>query len=436
MRASEVPHGLLALLPAREDAVHLGPDGLGHLVVPGPGHVGGTGDGVLEDGEEVPKPGVPRQDVPVGVKGGPGGQAGEADGVVLLDLVGGQVLDQVHGLLGVAAVGGDHELPAAQGGGVGGVRRGLGQDRDPELAPDGAPLRLAQGVGVGPVAHEEAVALLPDVPRLLLGVAGHALGGDPPHPAVGPVQGQGRPAVVDADGAVGLHDAPAPVGVDPLQGVAGEALVGLTLEDEPPEVAVARPPLPFHDPLGHLLQLVPGPGRARIAVLLQEVLAVVKDAGVGEEGQGGELAPDGVVLDDTGEELLELRLREVGLQVQGVGRHDARPDDVNHVDVHIGAPGGPVLLVEGEAVVGVGGGVNVLHPGARLLPPGLHHLLHPAAALAHGGGVPGHADHGAGLRPHQGGAQNEACRHAYAELLQKGPPLHTVPPLEAIPQRL
>src|SRR5207248_5289683 len=81
--------------------------------------------------------------------------------------------------------------------------------------------------------------------------------------------------VVDRDLPV-VDDVAAACGRDPLERVAGKALVRVALEDEAGEGRV-RAPLAGLDLLGLREQVRPGLRRGAVVVLLQEVLTVVED---------------------------------------------------------------------------------------------------------------------------------------------------------------
>jgi hypothetical protein len=137
----------------------------------------------------------------------------------------------------------------------------------------------AARVHVGPVTHEDGVAVQEDRVGLVLLVAGYGNRGNPPghHAARGlePRYGlrRGDDHLVDTVG--GQH---ATAGVpDKLQAVDDAALVLRPLEDE----AVPGATVAAH--LGdHLLHLVPRLGRIGEAGLLEEILPVVEQPRVGE----------------------------------------------------------------------------------------------------------------------------------------------------------
>src|SRR5690606_38503859 len=108
-----------------------------------------------------------------------------------------------------------------------------------ELALDGRIVAVAERVGVGPVAHEDGVAGLPDAARLFFLIGEDAGRRDRADPALDHVEGGSRLRIVDRDRAVGLDDLAAAARLDPLERVAGQAFVGVALEDEAPHVLVA-----------------------------------------------------------------------------------------------------------------------------------------------------------------------------------------------------
>ena len=111
-----------------------------------------------------------------------------------------------------------------------------------------------------------------------------------------------------------------------------------------------------------------------VAVLVEQVLAVVERRRVGEEGQRDELAVDGLALDDRG----EMVLGDAGeglRQVEELVGELRRPDHVDAVDVDVGVPGREPQLVLGELVGGRGRHRDEGDRVAGLLLPGLHQLL-------------------------------------------------------------
>ena len=178
-------------------------------------------------------------------------------------------------------------------------RRPAGRAATPILSLIGLSGGLAQRPGIGPVAHEDGVAGLEDAARLLLAVVQHAFGRDRADPVVAAqVSAVGGLRVVDGDLAVGVDDRAAAEAVDPFERVAGQALIGLALEDEAPHPVVAGARAPW--PAARWRSSVSSCqvcGRL-LAVLLQQVLAVVEHAGIGEPRHRDQLAADRVVLDD------------------------------------------------------------------------------------------------------------------------------------------
>ena len=159
---------------------------------------------------------------------------------------------------------------------------------------------------------------------------------------------------------------------DPFERVAGQAFIGLGLEHEALEVGRAGLALAFHDLLRGGGQLVPGLGRLQ-AVLLEQVLAVEQQAGVGEPGHAQQLAVDGVVGHD-GREVLGLGALAVLLQVDQVVLDDAGPDHVDHDHVDVGRLGGELLAQQGQVVGGAGRRGVQLDRVAVLLAPLLGEL--------------------------------------------------------------
>src|SRR5690606_30495949 len=129
--------------------------------------------------------------------------------------------------LGVPAVLGDGELPAAQRSGATFVTGR--QRRDVEHAGDRAVSGVAEAVRVRPVAHEGGVPGLPHVAGFFFAEAGHPGRRDRSDPTGGALDGGDGGGVVDVDDAVGTDDRAAAVRVDPLDGVTREALVRVAL---------------------------------------------------------------------------------------------------------------------------------------------------------------------------------------------------------------
>ncbi len=154
--------------------------------------------------------------------------------------------------------------------------------------------------------------------------------------------------IVDRDRAVRLDDAAAAVGVLPLQRVAGQTLVGVALPDEAAEARVVGA-LAVLDRLSLLLELGPGLRRVLEAVLLEEIAAVVEETGVGVPRHADQRAVDRVVFDDC-REVQRRQLRERRVEIDGVLGHDARPDDVDLIDVVVRRLGAELLVVDGQAV--------------------------------------------------------------------------------------
>ena len=167
-------------------------------------------------------------------------------------------------------------------------------------------------------------------------------------PAPGALEGGDGLRVVDADSEVLFDDDAAAVGNLPLQRVAGQTLVGRALPDEAPEVGVLGA-LGFLNGRRHLLQLGPGRRRGIEAMLLEQVGAVVEDSGVGVPGDADEFAVHRVVVDDAIEVLGALPADRLG-EIDGVGRQNARPDDVDHHGVDVGGLCSKELLVLGQTL--------------------------------------------------------------------------------------
>ena len=168
---------------------------------------------------------------------------------------------------------------------------------------------------------------------LVLLVGGHAAWRDLADPCAHRVEDFRRFGVVDARLAV-VDDVASAGRGDPLERVAGQALVGIALEDEAVEVLI-RLPLARLDLLRHREEACPRLRRGLVVVLLQEIRAVVQDPVVAEPRHRHELAADGVVRDDRLD--VELRLfAELWLQVDQVRRKRGRPGDVDHRDVDRG----------------------------------------------------------------------------------------------------
>ena len=154
--------------------------------------------------------------------------------------------------------------------------------------------------------------------------------------------------IVDRDRAVRLDDAAAAVGVLPFQRVAGQTLVGVALPDEATEARVVRA-LALLDRLGLLLELGPRLRRILEAVLLEEIAAVVEQAGVGVPRHADQRAVDGVVLDDR-REMQRRQVRQGRVEIDGMLGNDSRPDDVDLIDVIVRRLGAELLVIDCQAV--------------------------------------------------------------------------------------
>ena len=199
------------------------------------------------------------------------------------------------------------------------------QHRHVELAFDVG--GLARGVAVRPVAQERGVTGVERVVGLALRVRRHAAGCERADPASLEVEHGRGLRVVDRHLAA-IDEVSSAARRQPLEGVASQALVGVALVDEPVEVRV-RCPLAVLDLLRHRAELGPCGGWLAVAVLLQQVRAVVEDSEVAEPRHSDELAADREALDDALR--VELRLlAERGLQVDEVGANNPGPDDVEH----------------------------------------------------------------------------------------------------------
>ena len=254
------------------------------------------------------------------------------------------------------------------------VGAGHGQLRDPDLARDRAVRRIAERPGVGPVAHEHGIAGLKHAAQLLLGVVEHALRRDVADPGRRQLERRRRLVVVDRDRAVLGHDLTAAEAVDPLQRIAGQALVGLRLKHEPLHLVVAGGALAVADLAGDLGQLLPRGGRL-LAIFLEQILAVVQDPGIGEPGHRDQVTVDRVVRDDRREVLVDRRLIDVLGEIDEVTGQDARPDHVDLEDVDVGRVGGQDLLVQCQALgrrIGRGDDLDLV---ARGRGPGLGTFL-------------------------------------------------------------
>ena len=151
-------------------------------------------------------------------------------------------------------------------------------------------------VRVRPVAHEGRVAADEGVVRLALLVGGDAARRRLADVGAEHVEHRRGLRVVDRRLAV-VDELAAARRREPLERVAGQALVRVALEHEAVEVRV-RLLLAVLDLLRHREQLGPGRRRRLVAVLLQQVGAVVEDPEVAEPRHRDELPVDRVVRDD------------------------------------------------------------------------------------------------------------------------------------------
>src|SRR6267378_3608556 len=359
-RLLELREAFLGLALSGERLVHGIPELAGHLIVFASRHARGPRHGVGESAEQLSDEGILRQDVLVLVERGDGRVEADLDGRALLLLGAGQVLGQVDRRLGVLRVLVHRPVPAAQRAGVLAVRSALRR----------AVRRLGERPRVRPVAHEHRVAGLERAARLLLRVVQHALGRDVLDPRGRELDRRHRLRVVDGDLALPVHDGAAAEAVHPLQPVAGETLIGAALEHDAPQLVVARLALAVLDDLRGLGQVLPG-GRGFPPVLLEQVLAVVEEAGVGESRQRHQVPADGIGLDDGREVLGDDVLRDLLAQVHQVLGEEARPDDVDADDVDLARLLREELLEQRELLVRVLRDGDDLHLVAGLLRPRL-----------------------------------------------------------------
>src|SRR6267378_1812494 len=369
-RLLELGEAFLGLALSGERLVHGIPELAGHLVVFASRHARGPRHGVGESAEQLSDEGILRQDVLVLVERGDGRVEADLDGCALLLLGAGQVLGQVDRRLGVLRVLVHRPVPAAQRAGVLAVRSALRQGAHAHLPLRRAVRRLGERPRVRPVAHEHRVAGLEGAARLLLRVVQHALGRDALDPRARELDRRHRLRVVDGDLALSVDDGSAAEAVHPLQPVAREPLVGTALEDDPPQLLVARLALSVLDDLRRLGQVLPGRGGLP-PVLLEQVLAVVEEPGVGEGRQRHQLPADGIRLDDGRKVLGDDVLRDFLAQIHQVLGQEARPDDVDPDDVDLARLLRKELLEERELLVGVLGDGDDLHLVAGLLRPRL-----------------------------------------------------------------
>ena len=135
-----------------------------------------------------------------------------------------------------------------------------------------------------------------------------------------------------------------------FQGIAGQAFVGVALEHEAPHVLGARGALAVHHRLGGGRHLIPGLGRAEL-VFVEQILAIEQSGGVGEVGNGDELAVHRLRLDDRGEVSLDDVLGR-RRQINELIGELRRPDHVRHVHVDVRIAGGEPEPILAELVGG------------------------------------------------------------------------------------
>ena len=131
----------------------------------------------------------------------------------------------------------------------------------------------------------------------------------------------------------------------PFQGIAGQALVGPALPDKSPHFVVAGGALGVLDSLRRFRQFPPGFRRLR-AILRQQILAVIEQAGVDEPGHGDQFAVEGVVLHQGGK-MLFFDTVGVGFEIDEVLAQNTRPDDVDLEHIDIGGARRQPLLIQG-----------------------------------------------------------------------------------------
>src|SRR6267143_2105871 len=122
--------------------------------------------------------------------------------------------------------------------------------------------------------------------------------------------------------------------------------------------------------LRRLRQVLPGGGRLP-PVLLEQVLAVVEEPGVGEGRQRYQLPAHGIRLDDGREVLGDDVLRNFLAQIHEVLGEQARPDDIDPDDVDLARLLREELLEQRELLVRVLRDRDDLHLVAGLLRPRL-----------------------------------------------------------------
>src|SRR5262249_6894975 len=112
----------------------------------------------------------------------------------------------------------------------------------------------------GPVAHENGITGLPYTTRFFFTVSKYPGRRDRADPTSGALDGRCRLAIVDGNGSVSFDNLSTARRLDPFEGITGQALISLTLEDESPHVGISGLALLVHDHLGSRSHLVPGPG--------------------------------------------------------------------------------------------------------------------------------------------------------------------------------
>jgi len=335
---------------------------------------------VLEDGLQFGDEGGAGAYLPVVEQRRDGGVLRALQRAPLLFLAPRQIHDEIDGELLVRRIGRDAEQLPAQHGVRGALRPAGRQGREADPVLDRTVRPLAQRPGIGPVAHEERVAGLEHAACLLLRIVQHAAradGADEPGGCRQRILGAG---IVDGDPAGIVDDGAAAAGGDPFERIDREPLIGPPLPDIAPEARIAGRALARLDELRGLGELAPGP-RHRPPHRVQQVLAVIEQAGIGEPGHGHEPAVDGRALDHGRQMFGGARPRRLG-EIDEVAREDAGPDHVDLEDVDVGSVGGEDLLIEREAFGRRIGGRDDVHRISGALRPFVDSLLAELALLA------------------------------------------------------